>query len=87
MPTYYDEHKDERRAYQMAYRNRNLDEIRRKDSERKRVKKREPDVFMIEKNVRVAITDSPRVCEEQPTASLPSRESVGGGSSVSLSQR
>ena len=87
MPTYYEEHKAERKAYQIKYREINLDEVRRKDSERKRVKKREPDVFMIEKNVRVAITDSPRVCEEQPTASLPSRESVGGGSSASLSQR
>jgi len=87
MPTYYDEHKDERRAYQVAYRNKNIDEIRRKDNERKRVKKRDPDVFLIEKNVRVAITDSPHVCEEQPTASLPFQESKGGGSNASPFQR
>ena len=62
MPTYYDEHKDERRAYQMAYRNKNIDEIRRKDNERKRVKKRDPDVFLIEKNVPPTLLKSRVIC-------------------------
>jgi len=75
MPTYYEEHKDERKAYQMKYREVNLDEVRRKDSMRKRVKKREPDVFLIEKNVRVAITDPLCAGTEPPTAASPRPES------------
>ena len=56
MPTYYEEHKAERKAYQNAYRDRNLAEVRRRDNERKR-KFRSEFVFKVEHNVRVAITD------------------------------
>jgi hypothetical protein len=76
MPTYYEEHKAERKAYQMKYREVNLDEVRRKDSMRKRVKKREPDVFLIEKNVRVAITDPRCAGTEPPAAASPRPESL-----------
>jgi len=75
MPTYYEEHKAERKAYQIKYREINLDEVRRKDSARKRKKKREPDVFLIEKNVRVAITDPLCAGTEPPTAASPRPES------------
>ena len=74
MPTYYEEHKAERKAYQIKYREINLDEVRRKDLARKR-KKKQPDVFLIEKNVRVAITDPLCAGTEPPTASLPRPES------------
>ena len=74
MPTYYEEHKDERKAYQIKYREINLDEVRRKDLARKR-KKKQPDVFLIEKNVRVAITDPLCAGTEPPTAASPRPES------------
>ena len=74
MPTYYEEHKDERKAYQIKYREINLDEVRRKDLARKR-KKKQPDVFLIERNVRVAITDPLCAGTEPPTAASPRPES------------
>ena len=74
MPTYYEEHKAERKAYQIKYREINLDEVRRKDLDRKR-KKKQPDVFLIEKNVRVAITDPLCAGTEPPTAASPRPES------------
>ena len=71
MPTYYEQHKEERRAYQNAYRDRNITEVRRKDKLRKR-RHRGPDVFLVEHNVRVSITDNhERESPTQPTASLP----------------
>ena len=74
MPTYYEEHKTERRAYQNAYRDQNIVEVRRKDKMRKR-RHKGPDVFLVEHNVRVSITDNhERVSSTQPTASLPPSE-------------
>jgi len=74
MPTYYEEHKAERKAYQIKYREINLDEVHRKDLARKR-KKKQPDVFLIERNVRVAITDPLCAGTEPPTAASPRPES------------
>jgi hypothetical protein len=37
--TYYEEHKEERKAYQRAYRVNHLQEVRMKDNERKKKKK------------------------------------------------
>jgi hypothetical protein len=36
--THYERHKEERKAYQRNYRNEHLEEVRRKDNERKRGK-------------------------------------------------
>jgi hypothetical protein len=36
--TYYEEHKEERKAYQRAYRVNNLQQVRMKDNERKKSK-------------------------------------------------
>jgi uncharacterized protein YueI len=54
-PTQYEKNPEERRAYQRAYRERNLEEVRKLDRERKRTKttKGEPTSFKVEKNVKV----------------------------------
>jgi len=72
MPSYYEEHKEERKAYQNAYRDKNIDEVRRKDNARKR-KHKVSNVFKIEHNVKVHITDTPRGYEAPPTVSSPSQ--------------
>lgn len=53
--TQYERNPEERKAYQKAYRERNLEEVRRLDRERKRTKtaKGQPTLFKIENNVKV----------------------------------
>jgi hypothetical protein len=43
MESYYEKHKEERKAYQKKYRALNLEDIRKKDQERKRKKYKSAD--------------------------------------------
>ena len=54
-PTQYQKNPEERKAYQRAYREQNLEEVRKLDRERKRTKtnKGKPTDFKVENNVRV----------------------------------
>jgi hypothetical protein len=52
--THYERHKEERKAYQRGYREKHLEEVRKKDRLRKREKKGVVSVIKIDKNVVVS---------------------------------